>query len=85
MSASKSVQLLNRELAEKLNEEALRNPQAAYTGKKVGIANGQVVVAADDWDEVARQLRQAEPDPSKTFCIEIGRDYSAVHEIWEVR
>lgn len=48
----------------------------------MGIANGQVVAVADDWDELARLLRDAEPDPSKTFAVEIGRDYDAVQEIW---
>ena len=53
-------------------------------GKKVGIANGKVVVVSDDWDDLAERLRQAEPDVRKRYCIEIGRDYSGVHEIWGV-
>ena len=72
----------NRELANKLYEEAQRNPQSLYAGKKVGIANGQVVVVADDWDEVDRGLDQAEPDPAKTFCIDMAQDYKTVQYIW---
>ena len=49
-----------------------------------GIANGQVVVVADNWRDVANALRDKEPDSTRTFCIEIGRDYSEVQEIWEV-
>ena len=50
MSAAKNVQDLNRELADQINREARSNPQSPYVNKCVGIANGQVVVVADDWD-----------------------------------
>jgi hypothetical protein len=79
-----SIQQLNRDLADKLNAEADCDPQSPFVGKKVGIANGQVIVIADTWDEVGRKLRQAEPDPAKRYCVEIGRDYTGVHEIWQV-
>src|SRR5438094_871067 len=65
MPTSKTVQELNRELARKLIEAGRNNPQSPYAGKYIGIANGQVVAVADNWDELARQLRQVEPDPSK--------------------
>jgi ubiquinone biosynthesis protein UbiJ len=58
---------LNRELARRINEEAKTNPQSPYVDKFVGIANGEVVVVADDLDDMARRLRQIEPDPTKTF------------------
>ncbi|MFO0969589.1 MAG: hypothetical protein U0793_28860 [Gemmataceae bacterium] len=80
----KSVQAINREVAKKLIEDSRVNPRSPYKGKFVGIANGQVVVIADNWDDLARQLRQAEPDPSKTFGVEIDRDYAAVQEIWRL-
>jgi hypothetical protein len=41
-----------------------------------------VVVVADDADELIRQLRQFEPNPANTFCIEASRDYDTVEEIW---
>jgi hypothetical protein len=85
MATSKTVQEINRELADKLANEGRHNAQSVYAGKFVGIANGQVVVVADDWDELARQLRQVEPDPTKTFGVEVGRDYDAVEEIWALR
>jgi hypothetical protein len=85
MATSKTVQELNRELARKLMEEGRSNPQTGSAGRFVGIANGQVVAVADNWDEVARRLRQAEPDPTKTFAVEIGRDYDVVEDIWELR
>jgi hypothetical protein len=85
MSAIDTVQERNRELANRINEEALRNPQSPYANKFVGIANGQVVVIADDLDDMARRLRQIEPDPSKTFCVEASRDHSVVEEIWGLR
>ncbi|HVA51532.1 MAG TPA: hypothetical protein VNH11_34645 [Pirellulales bacterium] len=82
MATSKTIQQLNRELAQKLADEGRNNPQSVYAGKFVGIANGQVVVVADNLDELDRQLRQLEPDPTKTFGVEVGRDYNAVQEIW---
>jgi hypoxanthine-guanine phosphoribosyltransferase len=82
MSTSNSVQVRNRELARQINEEARRNPQSPYVGKFVGIANGAVVVVADNWDELAQRLRQVEPDVRNTFCLEVGVDYDAVQEIW---
>ena len=82
MPGAGSVQELNRELATKINEEARKNPQSPYANKFIGIANGQVVVVADDWDDLAQRLRQVEPNPTKTFAIEASRDYDEVHEIW---
>jgi pyruvate dehydrogenase complex dehydrogenase (E1) component len=80
-----SVQQLNRELARKINEEVRSNPQSRYRGKFVGIANGQIVVVTDDLDELAKRLREVEPDPNKVFGIEAGRDYDKVEEIWGLR
>lgn len=82
MATSKTVHDLNRELADTLAEEGRCDPSSAYAGKFVGIANGQVVVVADDWEELDRRLRQVEPDPSKTFGVEVGRDYNVAEEIW---
>ena len=85
MSGGSTVQDLNRELARTINEEALRNSQSPYANKFVGIANGQVVVVADNADELSRRLRQIEPDPRKCFIVEASRDYSIVEEIWGLR
>ena len=85
MSPAKTVQELNRELADQINAEARKNPQSQYANKFVGIANGQVVVVADDLNTMARRLRQIEPDPSKTFGVEASRDYDEVIEIWELQ
>jgi hypothetical protein len=79
---AKSVQEENRDLARSINSEARRDPQSPYANKFVGIANGRVVVVTDNLDDLATRLRQAEPDPTRTFCIEASRDYDEVHEIW---
>lgn len=84
MPNSGNVQDVNRELARRINEEARSNPQSPYANKFVGIANGQVVVAADDFDQMTRQLRKVEADPGKCFSVEASRDYDEVHEIWEL-
>ena len=85
MSAVASVQDCNRELARKINEETLRNPQSPYGNKFVGIANGLVVVVADNHAEMMRRLAQAEPDPTKCFGIEASRDYSQPDYIGSLR
>ncbi len=85
MAAAGSVQDLNRDLARRINQEALSNPQSQYANKFVGIANGQIAVIADDLGEMIRRLRQIEPDPSKTFGIEASHDYSVVEEVWRLR
>jgi hypothetical protein len=82
---SKTVQELNRELADELAEEGKNNPQSIYAGKFVGIARGQVVVVASDLNEMVTRLHQLEPDPAKTFGVEVGRDYDVIEEIWALR
>ena len=84
MSGANTVQACNRELADRINEEARRDPQSPYANKFVGIANGQVVVVADDLGEMLRCLRQIEPDLAKTFSVEASRDYDEAHEIWRL-
>ena len=85
MSTVRTVRELNEELARQINEEALRNPQSPYAHKFVGLANGQVVVVADDLDEMDRRLREIEPDPSKCYGVEASYDYNEVMEIWSLR
>jgi len=84
MSTNGTVQQLNRALADQINAEARANPRSLYAGKFVGIANGQVVVVADDAEEMVKRLRQIEPDPAKTFSVEASRDYGEVIEIWSI-
>ncbi|MBI3821151.1 MAG: hypothetical protein HY289_00555 [Planctomycetes bacterium] len=82
MSATTTIQQLNRELADKIVSEAKRDPQSPYLGKFVGIANGDIVLIADRMNELGPRLRQAEPDRSKTYWIEIAPDGSEVYHIW---
>ena len=82
MAATSTVQEANRELARQINHEARANPQSPYANKFVGIANGQVVVVADDWDDIARRLQQAEPDPRNCLGLEASENLDEVHEIW---
>lgn len=82
MSDTKTVLELNEEVARKLNEEARRDPNSPYANKFVGIVNGQIVVVADDEEEVSCRLRQLEPDPRRCFIVEASRDYDEVVEIW---
>jgi hypothetical protein len=84
MPTTVTIQDLNRELARRINAEARSNPQSPYAYKFVGIANGKVVVVSDDLDDLALRLRQAEPDPTKTFGLEASCDYDEVHDIWDM-
>ena len=79
-----TIREINSALADRLYEEAQQNPQSPYARKKVGIANGKVVVVADDWDEVGEKLDQAEPDATKTFVIDMAEDYTKTEYIWGV-
>ena len=80
--SSAAIQDINRDLARRINEEARRNPRSPYANKFVGIANGKVAAAADDLEEMLRQLQQFEPNRAKCFWVEASRDYDEVHEIW---
>jgi hypothetical protein len=82
MVPSDPVVSANERLARQINQEARRDPQSPYVGKLVGIANGQVVVVADSWREVAERLRQVEPDPARCYCLDASADYDCVEEIW---
>ncbi len=77
------VQELNRDLANRLIEEVKKDRQSAYNGKFVGLANGQIIVVTENLAELAQRLRQAEPDPARTFIVEPGRDLDEVFEVWE--
>lgn len=82
MSTLDEVRRRNAELADQINAEARRNPQSPYAGKFVGIANGQVVVVADNLNDMAERLREIEPDPAKCYGVEASRDYDTVVEMW---
>jgi hypothetical protein len=78
MSSLEEVRRVNQELAEAINKEARNNPSSPYAGKFVGIANGQVVVVADNLHEMSRRLGEIEPDNRRVFWIEASRDYTKV-------
>jgi hypothetical protein len=82
MGGNDSMTATNAEVARQINQEARSDPASPYAGKLVGIANGQVVVVADTWEEVVNQLREAEPDPTRCHCIEASAAYDRVEEIW---
>jgi hypothetical protein len=82
MADSPSVAELNREVADRINEEALKDPSSPLAGKHVGIIEGQVVAVGGELNEVMKRLRATGADPSRMFCFEAGRDYSKVVEIW---
>ena len=84
MPHNDSIASANEQLVRQINQQARQDPNSPYAGKLVGIANGQVVVVADTWREVAERLRQVEPDPARCRCIEASADYDRVVEIWRV-
>jgi hypothetical protein len=78
---------LDEEFARKIHEEARRNPNSPYANKYVGIAKGQVVVAADDMDEFMLRLQQIGPDSGECLCVWIDAEgeFNEANEIWELR
>jgi hypothetical protein len=82
MATEPSVQELNAELAERINREALANPDSPYRGKFVGLANGKVVVVADDLSQASWGVLRVEPDHRKCFIVHAGVDSDEVIEIW---
>jgi hypothetical protein len=84
MVQNNSVAAANEKLVREINQQARQDPNSPYAGKLVGIANGQVVVVADTWREVAERLRQVEHAPARCRCIEASADYDRVEEIWRV-
>lgn len=77
------VRKTNEELAHRINQEARSDPTSPYSGKRVGIANGQVVVVAETWDEVVRRLHEVETNPERMFCLQAGMDAQEVFDIGE--
>lgn len=84
MVQQQSIAAANERLARTINREARDDPSSPYAGKYVGIANGQVVIVADTWREVANRLRQIEPDPMKCYALDASADYDRVEEIWRM-
>ena len=82
MESLSTIQQRNRDLAQAINHEARADPRSPYAGKFVGLANGQVVVVADELDEVVKRLNQVEPESQRTFCLEAGIDYETVQDVW---
>jgi hypothetical protein len=82
MSSLEEVQKTNRELAQRINDEARNDPHSPYVGKFVGLANGQIVVVADDLPNLYHRLKEIEPDPRRAFWIEASRDPDKIEYIW---
>lgn len=83
MPPSTEILEKNRELADRINQEARSDSKSPYAGKYVGLANGKVVTVADTLDEALSELEQLEPDWTRRYCIEASRDYSEVEYIGE--
>ena len=82
MSDAATALQRNQELANRINAEALRDPKSPFTGKFVGLIDGQVYVVADTLEEMDRKSRESGVDQSLTFGIEAGYDYDEPDEIW---
>ncbi len=82
MPSLEEVQKLNRELAQRINDEARNDPRSPYAGKFVGIANGRVVVVTDDPESLYHRLQEVEPDPRRVFGVDAGHDPDKVEYVW---
>ena len=70
MSERGEIHDRNMELARQINDELLRDPKCPYAGKWIGIANGQMVVVGDTFDEVHKRVREIEPDSFRCHIME---------------
>src|SRR5262249_49952230 len=75
------IQRLNKVLVRRINDEALADPSSPYAGKFVGIANGEVVVVADDRKTAFVQLGEIEPNNRRCCLFEASRDYTKVEYV----
>jgi hypothetical protein len=82
MTSLEEVQRLNRELGERINQEARSDPASPYAGKLIGIANGQVVVVTDDLEGLYYRLTEIEPDNRRVFWVDTNRDPNKIEYIW---
>jgi hypothetical protein len=71
----------NMALTRRINEEGRADPSSPYSGKFVGIANGEVVVVDVDDQLVSRRLWEIEPDSRRVWFVEASRDYSVVEYV----
>jgi hypothetical protein len=71
----------DRALVERINNEVLANPTSSYSGKFIGIANGQIVAIADDQDQLDDLLDRLDLDTAKQFYFQAGADYDKVEYI----
>lgn len=76
-----TIDEINRQLAERIVAQARQNPQS-YPGKFIGIANGQVVIVSDDIDAVDDKVDQVEPDPARTYIVDLTLDENKIEQIW---
>jgi hypothetical protein len=74
---------MNRELADRIDDEVRANPAHPYKGKFVGIANGKVVAVADTVGDICEMLEKIEPENRNTYVLETGLDYSQPEYISE--
>ena len=84
MLSLEEVQKLNRELGQRIFDDARKDPTSPYAGKFVGIANGQVVAVTDDSASLYYRLQEFEPDARRVFCVDTNRDPTKTHHIWGV-
>jgi len=82
MSNLEEVQERNRELANRIREEARNDPHSPYAGKFVGIVDGQVVLVTEDIHLLLRRLLEIETDPRRVFYVDPHHDPKKVEYIW---
>jgi hypothetical protein len=82
MYAVKSIEELNRELGDQVLEDAKRNPRK-YAGRYVGLANGNLVGAADTLKDIVARLMEVEPVPANCYILDLHYDYSKPYYIRE--
>lgn len=75
-------QAKNHEFARRINRETRSDPASPYAGKFLGIADEQVVVIADSFDEADLQLNTLGFGRDDCLMIEASADYDAPIMFW---
>lgn len=79
------AQQQNWEVAREVSRQTRANPDSPYAGKFLGVAERQIVVVADSWNELHDRLDELGYDRGQRVGIEASADYDRPVMLWNPR
>ncbi len=76
------MQQQNWEVAREASRQTRADPDSPYAGKYLGIAERQIVVVADSWDELHDRLDELGYNRNQSVGIEASADYERPVMLW---